>query len=140
MTSHVRHPMQSCGSGKMTASASAVDLGLAPLAMPTPPIASSAMNATIGAAPFRRSRRESSGSAAVSSGPDGSSLTADPFLVGQSRRGRLGRQRDARGEVLQRVHVAQYAAILHVEVHADVGVALDDLVEIGPRIGRRDLV
>src|SRR5438132_11627054 len=117
MTSHVRHPMQSCGSGKMTASASAVDLGLAPLAMPTPPIASSAMNATIGAAPFRRSRRESSGSAAVSSGPDGSSLTADPFLGGQSRRGRLGRQPDARRQALERVHFARGAALPYLEVH-----------------------
>src|SRR3989475_8179546 len=127
MTSHVRHPMQSCGSGKMTASASAVDLGLAPLAMPTPPIASSAMNATIGAAPFRRSRRESSGSAAVSSGPDGSSLTADPFLVGHSRRGRLGRQPYAGGEALPGAHVARARADPHAGGHAGVGVRLADL-------------
>src|SRR5258708_5566260 len=58
MTSHVRQPMHSVGSGKMTPLDSGVDLGDAPAARLTPPMASSAMNAPAAAvAPFRTLRR-----------------------------------------------------------------------------------
>ena len=43
--------------------------GPAPFAMPRPPIASSAMNATTGAAPLRKSRREGSAGSAKRGGP-----------------------------------------------------------------------
>src|SRR5919202_5291126 len=58
MTSHVKHPMHSVGSGKMTPFASEVDFGDAPAARLTPPMASNAMNApTAAAPPFNTLRR-----------------------------------------------------------------------------------
>src|ERR1700694_3961876 len=58
ITSQVRHPMHSVGSGKMTPLANGVGLGEAPAARLIPPMASNAINApTAAVAPFRTLRR-----------------------------------------------------------------------------------
>src|SRR3979411_1196641 len=58
MTSHVRHPMHSVGSGKITPLERGGAFGVPPAARLPPPMASKAMNApTAAVAPFRTSRR-----------------------------------------------------------------------------------
>src|SRR3979490_2322937 len=156
MTSHVRHPMQRVGSGKMTPSAKRVVRGVAALATAAPPSASRATNATIGAAPRRKSRRETSTPSDRPLCWSGPEFTAVHLNSGMARLGYsvlvgkldgapafVNAASGARNamvflalQVGRCIHVASHSRVVHVEVDALVLMMVDHVVQVRGRGGR----